>query len=1399
MTQNFHPAVKAIENKICEIATFLRNMLIIFENHLTHEISPAEKNETSQRFHCTLQVAIFCFKIHKNMFNHENSESVSVFNQILETCMDQLDNSDDLPMDTKSNCAMMVCMIVPFFEELSGDSVDKMINEDTCSLSKKLCLISGVVNSMNFLGINVKMLLKISENLKSIFLKTTVDPSSMLSIARSFMQIANKAASCIDSSLTQQLLEVLQPATVVAFLNLEHHMDAVRHLSRETIRYITEFYVNTHSTLQLEQIFDEIKALPINLQSIVILTIVPVVETSQMYHPKNFHNLNEKLLNSVSDNQVTNHNLINCYEALARKGMKDCKLEEWFQKFLEPTISMMNHYPPQSEERLIFENLVMRFVKKEPKVLDEILKKRGEYDIGFILLCLSTGKKSGRFEKEHSTEELWKGVLSFDEIRKAMFHSEDSIRSSAFMLIAEARKTTDGFTEQEFDCMMYFFRYNINVQSPSTRQNIIGMVKNIFVRIQAVLQALQRKKEMQAAEIYEKFLVKLHEFCLKNLFDGANFSRRTLSLKILLHALEMITEFFPSKSSPIWSQEKFNVIIMAIDDSFEDNKKKAVEIVKMIPSSVVREFFTIDLDQLKTLITSIKPTESLTASYLMELHAYFGISWTETDELNTKMYPAYLHLMVWCEKILLEGLTTAEKSLIVASSKNPLYGAILCIRQLVLKLDLKSLGSCQLWRKFFQRLLVLCKRLTLAVAPVVNNSSPEGILPRENIQGVDEATMREWMKIIDQTTPQIILLCSWRTIKEVSLLLGEVCLNAPIMSGDEGLLNVEQVLAIGDHFLELLSQTKHRGAFEQCFFGFSQYCLRLWVCNEAELHKLPSEMLQQMIVSISGQDKDNAELLTMKNLCATRRSAGLPFMVQALITSELKVSTNKNFHFVMKKLIDFCLHADLLETRTHSLNILRALFRCTDLNESISEYVADGIKVAILGYGSDSWIERNSSTLLFSALMVRVFGVQRTKNSDELHIRNKMTGRIFFLHYPGLYDFFMTQLYEAVEFINAEKLNAKLHPLLLLLIRLYPSALEGSESKLTLTGFIPVVTRCLGCIEMQTRILCAKFIANVTAPHLLHDRIMETIKVFNQTIESISSNTEHGVLLQILYLVKAMPPASAEQKDYARSMLGVIDELSAMRKRIRSKLVCFGTFVDVVTEVVEKLWELKSLFISELCAHLSSCLDYDKTLPFGLPIILNKTSQIPLMDFFVQDTFKLPQPFKSNVYESKVGTYPLYINSEMPPLERDSIINVLLLLLDFDYAMKVSDEYEIDEKEIFFIKKLPVERKKILVSLVKADMKVAGLITSILKRHTDHQFIIKAIDVLSYFKYENDGIFNESSTQEIIERATSMPEHFKKSLLKLANASLRDNHDVLLKVDFKFLVEISTDSSYFIK
>lgn len=82
----------------------------------------------------------------------------------------------------------------------------------------------------------------------------------------------------------------------------------------------------------------------------------------------------------------------------------------------------------------------------------------------------------------------------------------------------------------------------------------------------------------------------------------------------------------------------------------------------------------------------------------------------------------------------------------------------------------------------------------------------------------------------------MVLLCGWRSVKEVSLLLGDIVSKSKIIddvkiadgTSELGMITKQQMLDIGDHFMTLLSETKHRGAFEKAYVGFTKLCSRLY-------------------------------------------------------------------------------------------------------------------------------------------------------------------------------------------------------------------------------------------------------------------------------------------------------------------------------------------------------------------------------------------------------------------------------------------------------------------------------------------------------------------------------------------------------------------------------------------
>ena len=63
-----------------------------------------------------------------------------------------------------------------------------------------------------------------------------------------------------------------------------------------------------------------------------------------------------------------------------------------------------------------------------------------------------------------------------------------------------------------------------------------------------------------------------------------------------------------------------------------------------------------------------------------------------------------------------------------------------------------------------------------------------------------------------------------------------------------------------------------------------------------------------------------------------------------------------------------------------SMYILSALFKDTRIGEDVLQYAEKALQIAINGFDSVFWNVRNSSTLLFSSLISRIFGTNRSKD-----------------------------------------------------------------------------------------------------------------------------------------------------------------------------------------------------------------------------------------------------------------------------------------------------------------------------------------------------------------------------------------------------------------------------------
>uniref|UniRef100_A0A8C4XZW5 tRNA (32-2'-O)-methyltransferase regulator THADA n=1 Tax=Gopherus evgoodei TaxID=1825980 RepID=A0A8C4XZW5_9SAUR len=828
--------------------------------------------------------------------------------------------------------------------------------------------------------------------------------------------------------------------------------------------------------------------------------------------------------------------------------------------------------------------------------------------LGALMACLRTARAHGHLQfREIMRDDL----LSIGCVKQGLVHQHNQVRVDALGLLCETHRSTEILTMEEMQLIQFFITYNLNSQSPAVRQQICSLLKKLFCRIQEssqVLYKLEQNKTKQelikesakwdhfaTLQQYKDFMSSICDKLFEALFPGSSHPTRFSSLTIL----GSIAEIFSAPEGEVFDFHKIDptrvqMLIQCFASTFEEVKVLAFELLMKLYDRILQIYISY-FRQAMDLSISTKP---------------YGLC----------------YLIKYLLSNLEREIFQAEKSLLQAAASFPMYGRVHCITGALQQLPLNNLTLMTEWRQMVTKLILMSYRLSSVVSPIVQSSSPEGLIPMDNdsetagrlqmilheIQPRDtndyftqakilkEHHRVDFAKLTDDepvenvcteirgkegqtcdVTAQMVLVCCWRSMKEISLLLGMLCKLLPLQTVSEssdGLIAVEQVKDIGDYFKHHLLQSRHRGAFELAYTGFVMLTEILSRCTNESLRTLPQQWLYNVLEEIKSCDPSS-------KLCATRRSAGIPFYIQALLASEPKNKTNL-LKMTMNELVSLAVPVNEslnIIPQVHALNILRALFRDTRFGENIIPYIADGIQAAVLGFtwSNPLWpmyIVRNSSTLLFSTLITRIFGVKRGK--DENSKKNRMTGREFFSRFPTLYPFLLQQLEVVARTMDSETGELKLHPslflLLLILGKLYPSPMDGTYSALSMAPFVPFIMRCGHSPVYRSREMAGRalvpFVMISQIPHTVQSLLAGLPECTNPCIRQ---NSVHGMLLQVFHLLGSyLESKHRVNSDLQQGLVDIITCIKAkvwLAKRQNPCLVTRAAYLDVLVVLSDYL------------------------------------------------------------------------------------------------------------------------------------------------------------------------------------------------------------------------------------
>ncbi|CEP08348.1 hypothetical protein [Parasitella parasitica] len=819
--------------------------------------------------------------------------------------------------------------------------------------------------------------------------------------------------------------------------------------------------------------------------------------------------------------------------------------------------------------------------------------------------------------------------ISIDTLKLAIYHSDPQVRLDALGLLCESRKATAAVTSTEMDMIRLFLSLNMNSTLPDFRQRVCVHLGKMLTRLRGNIYSQYRqyksllvyadkkagtedgeaKREnalLDAQDILvgidqaKSFLYWLCDHVVDSLYPGASYQRVATALRMLamISKLFGVTDLLPPIEGfqdpqpdfpfalPIANNARLcKILVDAFMNPYDFNRVQAFDILCQFPSPLPGIETKHDVQDLlwwglnKVVSTRADESDSgamifrlVFTKYVMEL----GFDLSPEQNLSASVSSSYSlsdpPTIVFTERLLdlLEKqVRIARDNLLLASQQHPMHGTLLALQYVLKEIDYDSVivkSHLAQWRKIHARTIGLIHQTCNAVMSVLSDASPEGNVPTDYRQDDEDDENDDDDEQDDDLNEsnngpkhQVILSCCWRAVKEASSLLQVIITRAPASAQvkDNAILSHQDFVQSGSLLHHLLTSIRHRGAFSAVYPAYVALNTRLLTSRDASLAALPAKWLQE-----------NLDSLTASNISITRRSAGLPLCILAIVSSEpsaKKELLGRALRYLMQlastepPLKDADQRLDL--PQVHAYNIMRTIFMDSKLGTHVLPYASQAFSLAISGFSSHSWAIRNCSVMLFSTLLQRTFGTKKTR--DEHSTVNTLTSREFFVRFPDLHPYLLKELGVAVDEL-LQKLQLKdsptaaavaasvhpgLYPILTLLSRMQPSSSTGTSAEkdeTVLSPFIPLVMPCAASAIYKTREMAARALVP-----LVQD-VVPTIQqlLYMCATETTTQNEIHGRLLQVQFLWRghACNAAIKSMLQFVRDMpapiLSLLDLLS---------------------------------------------------------------------------------------------------------------------------------------------------------------------------------------------------------------------------------------------------------------
>lgn len=450
-----------------------------------------------------------------------------------------------------------------------------------------------------------------------------------------------------------------------------------------------------------------------------------------------------------------------------------------------------------------------------------------------------------------------------------------------------------------------------------------------------------------------------------------------------------------------------------------------------------------------------------------------------------------------------------------------------------------------------------------------------------NTNGFIDPTADASVILVDDAAQKVATSC-YLSVKEICLALGDIsrlgsvsgCLaklpESATLSLRENTSDTVQLLykdeyeRMGRVFDLVLSTVRHSGVLGGACDGYMLLCYSLLSSTDDSVQKLPHKWATAALVSALAGD-----------MYVLRRSAGVPRFVLGALRAEGKIGQHRRggsgciLTSVMESLLGRLRGAGLIDGISemisadtaeeielvakndvdgvvHALNILRAVVLDKTIAKEVSRYLSRCTMISLNGFYSSSWLIRNSSFMLFGAVMKRVIvtpvdHAPSQCSSQQTQKRRATAGfdgategtsagvtpSQFFSRFPELHPFLISTLGAKSKSGRNEMAH---YPALFLLSSLTPAAESFTvDETLSMKRFDDVVLSHLGarpdCVRQVAALSSVLLIAN---PKEVVESVEAALKIrVPSSLLTGGQNLLHGELLRLAAILQRWSLSSA--------------------------------------------------------------------------------------------------------------------------------------------------------------------------------------------------------------------------------------------------------------------------------